>query len=93
MKFGRTISPRRNRCTAFTRTATDITSTYARPLSVISGHGGYDDGPAGYLFPPFHLEFGRMHNGVDRNKPVWYLPSWYRMTPENYRLERNTSRS
>jgi len=24
----------------------------ARPLSVISGHGGYDDGPAGYFFPP-----------------------------------------
>jgi hypothetical protein len=59
----------------------------ARPFPVLSGHGGYDDGPAGYFFPSFHLEFGRIRDGTERNKPEWYLPSWYRMTPENYRLE------
>jgi hypothetical protein len=63
----------------------------ARPLPVLSGHGGYDDGPAAYFYPPFHLEFGRIRDGTDRNKPEWYLPSWYRMTPENYRLEQYLS--
>ncbi len=62
-----------------------------RPLSVISGHGGYDDGASGYFYPPFHLEFGRMRDGIGANKPVWYLPSWYRLTPETYRVEQYLS--
>lgn len=62
-----------------------------RPLSVISGHGGYDDGASGYFYPSFHLEFGRMRDGIGANKPVWYLPSWYRLTPETYRVEQYLS--
>ncbi len=32
----------------------------ARSLPVISGHGGYDDGPGSYFYPAYHHEFGRM---------------------------------
>ena len=33
-----------------------------RSLPVISGHGGYDDGAGGYLYPDFTLAFGRMRD-------------------------------
>ncbi len=59
-----------------------------RSLPVISGHGGYDDGVSGYLYPAYHLEFGRMR---DLNKPVWYLPTWYNISTDNFRLEQNLS--
>jgi hypothetical protein len=59
-----------------------------RPLPAISGHGGYDDGPAGYLYPSFHHEFGRMR---DLNKPEWYLPTWYGVGTDNWRLEQYLS--
>jgi len=59
-----------------------------RPLPAISGHGGYDDGPAGYLYPSFHHEFGRMR---DLNKPEWYLPTWYGIGTDNWRLEQYLS--
>lgn len=60
----------------------------ARQLPVISGHGGYDDGPGSYFYPSFHLEFGRMR---DLNKPVWYLPTWYGMPADVFRLEQYLS--
>ena len=44
-----------------------------RPLAVISGHGGYDDGPGSYFYPAYHQEFGRMR---EFDKPNWYLPNW-----------------
>jgi len=60
-----------------------------RSLPVISGHGGYDDGPASYFYPSYHLEFGRVR---DLNKPVWYLPTWYGgMSSDNYRMEQYLS--
>jgi hypothetical protein len=62
-----------------------------RPLPVISGHGGYDDGVASYFYPSYHLEFGRMRDGLGINKPVWYLPTWYQQPPELYRLEQYLS--
>ena len=61
---------------------------FARNLPVISGHGGYSDGPATYIYPVYHHEFGRMR---DLNKPVWYLPTWYNMSSDNFRLEQNMS--
>ena len=55
-----------------------------RSLPIISGHGGYSDAPSGFLYPTYTMEMGRMR---DMNKPYWYLPSWYRMGSEQYRLE------
>ena len=55
-----------------------------RPLPLISGHGGYSDGIGGYMYSAYHMEYGRMR---DLNKPYWYLPSWYGMDSNNYRLE------
>lgn len=56
-----------------------------RPLSVMSGHGGYDDYAGGYLAPGFFFEMGRMR---DYEKPVWYLPCWWENSPsEVFRLE------
>jgi hypothetical protein len=56
-----------------------------RPLPVISGHGGYDDGPGSYFYPAYHQEFGRMR---ELDKPNWYLPNWGNTTrDEVYRLE------
>ncbi len=56
-----------------------------RPLSVMSGHGGYDDYAGGYLAPGFFFEMGRMR---DYEKPVWYLPGWWENSPsEIFRLE------
>jgi hypothetical protein len=61
----------------------------ARSLPVISGHGGYDDGPASYFYPSFKHEFGRAR---DLAKPVWYLPVWYAgLSSENFRLEQYLS--
>ncbi len=57
----------------------------ARPLPVMSGHGGYDDLAGGFLCPGFFFEFGRAR---DFNKPVWYLPQWWSAIPSPvYRLE------
>ena len=56
-----------------------------RSLPVISGHGGYDDGPGSYFYPAYHQEFGRMR---EPGKPNWYLPNWGNTTrDEVYRLE------
>ncbi len=56
-----------------------------RPLAVISGHGGYDDGPGSYFYPAYHQEFGRMR---EMDKPNWYLPNWGNTAhDELYRLE------
>ena len=59
-----------------------------RSLPIISGHGGYSDGPASYFYPSYHHEFGRMR---DLDKPNWYLPSWYVMESDIYRLEQYLS--
>jgi hypothetical protein len=57
----------------------------ARSLPVISGHGGYDDGPGSYFYPAYYQDFGRMRQS---NKPNWYLPSWGNIkNDELYRLE------
>ncbi|HET6247179.1 MAG TPA: hypothetical protein VFE47_05710 [Tepidisphaeraceae bacterium] len=60
----------------------------ARALPVISGHGGYDDGPATYFYPSFFHEMGRIR---DTNKPIWYLPTWYGESSDQYRLEQYLS--
>ena len=59
-----------------------------RSLPVISGHGGYDDYAGGYMNPSHYHEMGRMR---DLNKPSWYLPTWYEMPSDNYRLEQYLS--
>ena len=61
---------------------------FSRSLPVISGHGGYSDGPASYIYPVYHHEFGRMR---ELQKAVWYLPTWYNMSSDNFRLEQNMS--
>ena len=60
----------------------------ARALPVISGHGGYDDGPSNYMYPSFFHEMGRIR---DVNKPIWYMPTWYGETPDQFRLEQYLS--
>ncbi|HWG03653.1 MAG TPA: hypothetical protein VG271_01440, partial [Beijerinckiaceae bacterium] len=60
----------------------------ARALPVISGHGGYDDMPGTYLAPSFFHEMGRVR---DVNKPVWYMPTWYNESPDQFRLEQYLS--
>ena len=52
----------------------------ARSLSVISGHGGYDDIGPGYFTPSLFLEYARAR-AID--KPNWYLPAWYGNTPSD----------
>lgn len=59
-----------------------------RSLDVISGHGGYDDGPGTYFFPSFFHEMGRVR---DLNKPIWYLPTWYGENSDDMRLEQYLS--
>ena len=54
----------------------------------MSGHGGYDDGPATYYYPSFYHEMGRAR---DLNKPVWYLPTWYGENSDDLRLEQYLS--
>ena len=57
----------------------------ARPLPVMSGHGGYDDYASGYVNPGFFFEMGRAR---DFDKPVWYLPQWWEQVPADlFRLE------
>ena len=68
----------------FTAYADGYYFNVVRSLPVISGHGGYSDGFGLYMYPGFHMEYGRMR---DLNKPYWYLPSWYRMSSDQYRLE------
>ncbi len=61
----------------------------ARPLPVISGHGGYDDLQLGYLTPSYFFEMGRAR---DLSKPNWYLPGWYvDLTANRFRLEQYLS--
>jgi len=55
-----------------------------RSLPLISGHGGYSDGYGGFMYPAVTMEYGRMREG---DKPYWYLPSWYMMGSDQYRLE------
>jgi len=56
-----------------------------RSLPIISGHGGYDDLPAGYWCPSFFYEMGRAR---EYGKDAWYLPGWYNnLTPDRFRLE------
>ncbi len=59
-----------------------------RSLDVMSGHGGYDDGPATYFYPSFYHEMGRVR---DLNKPIWYLPCWYGENSDDLRLEQYLS--
>ena len=59
-----------------------------RNLSVISGHGGYDDYAGGFMNTAFYQEMGRMR---DMDKPTWYLPTWWDMSPSLFRLEQNLS--
>lgn len=74
---------------AFTAYADGYYFNVVRSLAVISGHGGYDDGPASYFYPSYHHEFGRIRQLTSDN---WYLPAWYGgMTSENFRLEQYLS--
>ena len=59
-----------------------------RSLPVISGHGGYDDYAGGFMNTAFYQEMGRMR---DMDKPTWYLPTWWDMSPALFRLEQNLS--
>ena len=60
----------------------------ARSLPVISGHGGYSDWGPGYWHPSWTLEYGRAR---DLGKPVWYLPTWFNMSGNQFRLEQYLS--
>ena len=60
----------------------------ARSLPVISGHGGYDDMPGAYFAPGFFHEMGRAR---DVNKPVWYMPMWYKESSDQCRLQQYLS--
>ncbi len=60
----------------------------ARSLPIISGHGGYDDGPATYFYPSFFHEMGRAR---DLNKPIWYLPCWYGESSDDLRCQQYLS--
>ena len=60
----------------------------ARSMPVISGHGGYNDFWLRNFNPSFFLEFA-LPRQLD--KPTWYLPEWYNMTPESFREEHNLS--
>ncbi len=59
-----------------------------RCLPVISGHGGYSDWGPGYWHPSWTMEFGRVR---DLAKPNWYLPMWFNMSGENFRMEQYLS--
>jgi len=59
-----------------------------RSLPITSGHGGYSDGWGGFMYPAVHVNYGRMR---DYAKPYWYLPSWYMMGSDQYRLEQYLS--
>lgn len=74
---------------AFTAYADGYYFNVVRPLAVISGHGGYDDGVASYFYPSYHHEFGRIRQLTADN---WYLPAWYGgMSSDIFRLEQYLS--
>jgi len=56
----------------------------ARSMPVICGHGGYDDYGLRSLNPLWYLDFALPRQ---RHKPTWYLPEWFNMTSENFRLQ------
>jgi len=60
----------------------------ARQLPVVSGHGGYSNFWMGYFNPSFFLEMARAR---DLTKRCWYLPTWFRMPSEQFRLEQYLS--
>jgi hypothetical protein len=60
----------------------------ARSMPIISGHGGYDDGSLRNLNPSF---FVTMALPRQREKPTWFLPEWFDLTAEQFRLEHNLS--
>lgn len=72
----------------FTAYADGYYFNVVRSLPLISGHGGYSDGQTGFYYPAWHMEYGRMR---DLNKPYWYLPSWYLMSSDQYRVEQYMS--
>jgi hypothetical protein len=59
-----------------------------RSMPVVSGHGGYNDFWLRNFNPSFFLEFA-LPRQLD--KPTWYLPEWYSMTPEAFSEEHNLS--
>jgi len=56
----------------------------ARSLPVICGHGGYDDYYLMSLNPVWFLESSLPRQ---MEQPTWYLPEWFHMPSEKYRLE------
>lgn len=59
-----------------------------RSMQVVSGHGGYNDFWLRNFNPSLFLEFA-LPRQLD--KPTWYLPEWYNMTPNAFREEHNLS--
>ena len=59
-----------------------------RSMPVASGHGGYNDFWLRNFNPSFFLEFSLPRQ---MDKPTWYLPEWYAMSPEAFREEHNLS--
>ncbi len=59
-----------------------------RSLPVVSGHGGYDDWGLHNLNPSMFLEMA-LPRQLD--KPNWYLPEWFDMPADGFRLEHNMS--
>ncbi|OPZ28207.1 MAG: hypothetical protein BWZ02_01375 [Lentisphaerae bacterium ADurb.BinA184] len=59
-----------------------------RSMPVVSGHGGYNDFWLRNFNPSFFLEFA-LPRQLD--KPTWYLPEWYAMTPAAFSGEHNLS--
>jgi hypothetical protein len=72
----------------FTAYADGYYFNVVRSLPLISGHGGYSDGVGGFFYTLLHMEYGRAR---DMNKPYWYLPSWYKMDSDQYRIEQYLS--
>ncbi len=60
----------------------------ARSMPIISGHGGYNDFWLRNLNATFFLEMALPRQ---TDKPTWYLPEWYNMTPDAFREEHNLS--
>jgi len=59
-----------------------------RSLPVISGHGGYSRTWAGYFNPSLWLEMLRARR---YDKPNWYLPTWFAMGSNQFRMEQYLS--
>jgi len=60
----------------------------ARPLSVVSGHGGYDNFGLLYFNPSYFLEIARAR---DHAKDNWYLPAWFNTPPDRFKMEQYLS--